>query len=273
VNKKPAPRQRESRAAIIQTVQTPLGFFTLVVLVVEAILGATAGLIQGTERNIVIAAKLLLIFTLVLIVSLLAYHRPEALRGLRQAPTRLQAEAATSVPEVLLVPKPKIFCAASAEFEKLGFEKDLAVIDDSFRRCMHSARGLTSISLRKALTENEYQIIHLLTLADPQNGSLVFSTNDQTGAEGFAKLIELSKANLVVLASCDSVALAAKISRVTNMIAATASVAVVDFEHWEDCFYTLLSRGQSLSRSFDIARATTIAPMVLLMKQDVSFSA
>jgi hypothetical protein len=36
-----------NRVQIIKTVQTPLGFFVLVVLVVEVLLGALAGISQG----------------------------------------------------------------------------------------------------------------------------------------------------------------------------------------------------------------------------------
>jgi hypothetical protein len=39
--------KQKSRANIIQTVQTPLGFFALVVLVVEVIFGITANFSQG----------------------------------------------------------------------------------------------------------------------------------------------------------------------------------------------------------------------------------
>jgi hypothetical protein len=37
---------------------------------------------------------------------------------------------------------------------------------------------------------------------------------------------------------------------------------------WERMFYKLLSRGQPLSRAYELARATTNAEMVLLMKKD-----
>jgi hypothetical protein len=40
-----------SRTAIIQTVQTPLGFFVLVVLVVEGIIGVIAGISDAGERS------------------------------------------------------------------------------------------------------------------------------------------------------------------------------------------------------------------------------
>lgn len=74
-----------SRVDIIGAVQTPLGFFVLVVLVVEAILGTVAALSASGERTIAIAGMLVLIAGLVAIVAFLAYARPEALSGKRAA--------------------------------------------------------------------------------------------------------------------------------------------------------------------------------------------
>ena len=71
------------RVKIIETVQTPLGFFTLTVLVVEAILGLTANFSQGSDRNYLIVSMIALIFILVVIVAGFAFFRPEALRGKR----------------------------------------------------------------------------------------------------------------------------------------------------------------------------------------------
>ncbi len=72
-----------ARVDIIQTVKTPLGFFTLVVLVVEVILGIAANFSQGTDRTYLIVGMLSLIFLLVIIVAGLAVFRPEALSGQR----------------------------------------------------------------------------------------------------------------------------------------------------------------------------------------------
>lgn len=72
-----------NRANIIETVQTPLGFFTLVVLVVEVLLGITANFSQGLDRTYIIIGMLALIALLVFIVAGFAYFRPEALRGIR----------------------------------------------------------------------------------------------------------------------------------------------------------------------------------------------
>jgi hypothetical protein len=53
---------QSDRIRIIETVQTPLGFFTLSVLVVEVILGITANFSQELERNYLIISMVALIF-------------------------------------------------------------------------------------------------------------------------------------------------------------------------------------------------------------------
>lgn len=80
---------QSDRIRIIETVQTPLGFFTLTVLIVEVILGITTNFSQGLERNYLIISMIALIFLLVLIVAGFAYFRPEALKGKRPIEHRL----------------------------------------------------------------------------------------------------------------------------------------------------------------------------------------
>lgn len=74
---------QSNRVSIIETVQTPLGFFTLTVLVVEVVLGIVANFSQGSDRTYLIVSMIALIFLLVAIVASFAYFRPEALRGRR----------------------------------------------------------------------------------------------------------------------------------------------------------------------------------------------
>lgn len=80
---------QSDRVRIIETVQTPLGFFTLTVLIVEVILGITTNFSQGLERNYLIIGMIALIFLLIVIVTGFAYFRPEALRGKRPIERRL----------------------------------------------------------------------------------------------------------------------------------------------------------------------------------------
>lgn len=57
-----------NRVDIVKTVQTPLGFFTLAVLVVELILGVAVNSTQGSGRGYLIISMIVLIFFLVAIV-------------------------------------------------------------------------------------------------------------------------------------------------------------------------------------------------------------
>ena len=88
---------KNNRVRIIETVQKPLGFFTLTVLVVEVIFGITANISQGTERAYLITIMVALIFLLVFIVGYLAYFRPEALSGKRPQGKLDQASGITNL--------------------------------------------------------------------------------------------------------------------------------------------------------------------------------
>jgi hypothetical protein len=68
---------------IIKNIKTPLGFFTLTVLVVELILGYSVNLAQDQYKGFLIISMIMLIFVLVAIVAVLAFIRPEALSGKR----------------------------------------------------------------------------------------------------------------------------------------------------------------------------------------------
>jgi len=68
------------RPGIIQAVRTSLGFFVLVVLIVEALLGTVAFTLgAGEDRTFVIRAMIVLTFALVIIVTGLAIWRHSAL--------------------------------------------------------------------------------------------------------------------------------------------------------------------------------------------------
>ena len=79
---------QSNRVSIIETVQTPLGFFTLTVLVVELILGIAANFSQGSDRSYLIVSMIALIFLLVALVAVFAFFRPEALSGRRPVANR-----------------------------------------------------------------------------------------------------------------------------------------------------------------------------------------
>src|SRR6266567_6431925 len=66
-------RSSPSRIGIIQAVQTPLGFFVLIVLVVEVVFGIVAGLRPDADRTYLIRSMVGLMFFVVFVVALLTY--------------------------------------------------------------------------------------------------------------------------------------------------------------------------------------------------------
>jgi hypothetical protein len=261
---------REARAGIIAAVQTPLGFFALVVLVVEGILGLTAGLVRGVNPTPVVWAMIVLIFLLVFVVATLSVRYPGALSGKKwRQPAAATALTATPA-QVELLKKPSILCISTSDFEKLWTDEDVAILSQHFKSTLTIRRNITGRILRSTLTERRYSVVHLLGYVDPVTGALRLGPDDHLTAEGFQQLIEVCEAKLVILATCDSVVLAAQLSRVANMVAALGTMENKDFVEWERCFYGLLANGQPLSRAYDVARATTNAPVVLLMRRELA---
>jgi hypothetical protein len=75
----------KDRTSIISAVKTPLGFFVLVVLVVEGILGTLSGAaLSGSDRSVALYGMFALIGVLIAVVVSLAVFRPEALAGARK---------------------------------------------------------------------------------------------------------------------------------------------------------------------------------------------
>lgn len=70
---------KTSRIDIIQAIQTPLSFFVLVVLIVEVYFGYVAATATGQDRLYIIIGMFILIFLVALMVTFLAYTKPDAL--------------------------------------------------------------------------------------------------------------------------------------------------------------------------------------------------
>ena len=155
-----------SRPQIIQVVSTPLGFFSLVVLVVEAILGLVAGTGAGTERTITLLVMLGVIIGLVGIVSYFAYNRPEALAGQRH---QVQVDA-----EQLTAP-------LQADVQRLSTEKQQLALEN--KRLSDELDRVTSV---------RRQVVGVLG-AESANVSILVSrlvsTNDTRGERVVASVL------------------------------------------------------------------------------------
>jgi class 3 adenylate cyclase len=69
--------------SVIQAVNTPVGFFILVVLIVEAIIGVLAGLRVSADTQGLVRVMTAIIVLLIGVVALLAWLRPDSLVGMR----------------------------------------------------------------------------------------------------------------------------------------------------------------------------------------------
>jgi hypothetical protein len=73
--------QGARRPQVIESVKTPLGFFVLSLLVVEALLATLVVNASGRDRTIAIVGMLVLLFGAGVAVLFLAYRRPDSLSG------------------------------------------------------------------------------------------------------------------------------------------------------------------------------------------------
>jgi len=79
MSEKPEQPKPSERVRLIGAVKTYLGFFVLVVLIVEAVLGAIALKSQGKNQTYALFGMLFVIVILIAVVSFFAYRRPDVL--------------------------------------------------------------------------------------------------------------------------------------------------------------------------------------------------
>jgi hypothetical protein len=170
------------------------------------------------------------------------------------------------------VASPRMYFGSIQRYLELGAEGDLAAMRTFSSGQLQVQKALTSDLLRSELTADHFDIVHLLFDVDQTTDILIFTETDTMKPEGFVKLIDQCHAALVVLATCNSIELGAKLSSHTNVIAATKAFTVDSFAPWATCFYQMLQKKHPVSRAFDIAKGTTDAPMVLFMKRDTVFN-
>lgn len=81
------PENVLDHSKIIEAIKTPLGFFSLIVLVIEALLGGIALATDAREDRMLIIQYIIGILVLmIIIVTLISLFRPEALWGERYVP-------------------------------------------------------------------------------------------------------------------------------------------------------------------------------------------
>lgn len=191
--------------------------------------------------------------------------------------------------DVIQINKPKILCAASAQYAQFEFEKDVKILEDAFPDQVTVVKNLSSEHLRALLRENHFDIVHINSRVELWSGELILSDidfktekplspePDKVKSETFLRLIESSKTHLVVLATWGAIGLATKLARATNVISqhdpwSGEKNNLKALIKWEKYFYKALSEGDPLSVAFNDANEDAEASMVLIMKKDVVFA-
>lgn len=170
------------------------------------------------------------------------------------------------------------FLLASALKDQRAFEADRKAIIESGISRPDTEPGVNADRLRFLLSSKRYDIVQL-TLDVSHDGSIGFydsappseGGSNRIPADGLVKLLEAASTSLLVLACCNSVPLAARLSSRINMVAASGNLYVEPFVEWTRIFYRLLAAGQRLSHAFNLAESTVNLPLSIILHQDVQY--
>jgi hypothetical protein len=199
--------------------------------------------------------------------------------------TREKDLTASKVPLERVVERihdPKALCMSSPQFVQLGFENQLQTVLNAFPAVVPHQRVFSSDELRVAVAGAQtYDIVHVAAFICPRSGTLYFSDVDlKTGesvvakpdllsADALADLLQIAQAKLVVIGSCDSIALGATLVKVCHVIAARDMVSPKMMAAWVEAFYAKLPQ-RSLSEALEYALKVSQAPMRFYGRQVAS---
>ena len=184
------------------------------------------------------------------------------------------------------IENPRVLCAASAQYAEasMGFDLDVGVLQGAFgTERVTVERALTRKRLIELLTQQRFDIVHLVLAVDSKSGALTFSPVDlgtlqpsggrvdRMPPEGLVTLLEESKTSLVVLATCRALRLAVELARTTNMAGTEEDISGEQAADWADCFYQLLRQGKPLYNAFELTDAQVDVPMLPVRHHDLVF--
>src|SRR5262249_3635774 len=154
----------------------------------------------------------------------------------------------------------------------LGLDNQIELVLAAFPSNVPRARLFDSMTVRRALTDERYDIVHLAAFVCPRSGTIYFSDVDpQSGkpsptsepdlirADEFVSLLTTSKTRLVVITSADSLALAISITTVCDVVAARDMISSKMAAAWVEAFYRQLATS-TLSEALTHAIGVSGAP-------------
>jgi nucleoside 2-deoxyribosyltransferase len=87
----------QSRANIIQAVDSPIGFFSLVILAIEALLGIVAITSSEEDRTFIVRSMVVLLFIVIAVVTTLAYTKPDFFKSKKEDTSSQKVKPVVSI--------------------------------------------------------------------------------------------------------------------------------------------------------------------------------
>jgi hypothetical protein len=178
-----------------------------------------------------------------------------------------------------VVHDPRALCISSQQFLQQGLENQLAQVLAAFPSDMRHDRVFDSMSTRRALSQERFDIVHIAAFVCPRSGAIYFSDVDlRTGkpkpdvnrdvieADDLVSLLRGAHTRLAVITSCDALALATSLIATCHVVAARDMVSPNMMTAWVEAFYNLLPTA-ALSEALDFALRASGAPMRLYAQQ------
>ncbi len=183
-------------------------------------------------------------------------------------------------PRKRFVPNPRVLCVTSAQFKEIGFGNQLQIVIDAFPHNLKHDVVTSSAELTELLSKEHVDILHIAAYVCPRGGDIYFSKVDlPSGAstvpeaeidkihpDALATLLRLSQTILLVVGSCESLALATAMLTETDVIAPRDMVSAKAMATWVETFYSTL-KTQPLAEAVSLATQMSRAPMKLYARQ------
>jgi hypothetical protein len=192
---------------------------------------------------------------------------------------RVADAARMLTPSTETVRDPRALCVSSQQFLKLGMENQLAQVLAAFPSDLRHDRVFDSMTTRRALSDERFDIVHIAGFVCPRSGALYFSDVDlRTGkpvpdaeldvieADDLVTLLRGAHSRLAVITSCDALALATSLIATCHVVAARDMVSPHMMAAWVEGFYGQLPTSP-LSQALDFALRVSGAPMRLYARQ------
>lgn len=180
----------------------------------------------------------------------------------------------------------RILCIANEQYSRpeYQFELDSAALERALPGRVTVERNCSRKRLLALLVGERFDVVYLVLPLHPVTGALIFSpvdtaTNIPLDAEPehvapdrLSQLLVESKTRLVVFATCHAAWPAVELASVANVVATEQEVNGQQTAEWAECYFTHLANGQSLFRSFELARKQVDTPLRMVRQSDAVFA-